>query len=318
MKKSTLGGQGSPHRKISKMKKLSLTTPEFIDLEHSFTDWLRTLGYAESSVYSLPLHVREFLCYSETQGIKKIAGLEGKQVKGFFAVLHARGHQRREGQTLSHAYLNKYLQALKLLSRYVRQTGQGTFTVKRQGIQQVYTIKNILSKKEIESLYAACDNDILGLRDRAILSIFYGCGLRRNEGVSLDVKDILLDNGLLYVRKGKNYKERYLPINGHVKEDIEGYLQEGRPFFYRSEQQRAFFLSKQGKRAEGQSLALRLRRLAKIAGLETGINLHLLRHSIATHLLGNGMKVQQIADFLGHSSLESTQIYTRIKDGKVH
>jgi len=296
------------------MKKLPLITPEFIALEHAFADWLRTLGYAESSIYSLPLHVREFLYYSETENIKKIAALEGRQVQDFFALLYSRGHQRKEGQPLSHAYLNKYLQALKLLSRYVRQTGQGTFTVKRQSIKQEYIIKDILPRQAIEALYNACDHDILGLRDRAMLSIFYGCGLRRNEGVSLDVGDILLPNSLLYVRRGKNYKERYLPISGHVKEDIEEYLKEGRPFFYRSEQQKAFFMGRSGKRLDGQSLAIRLKRLAKIAGLGTDVTLHLLRHSIATHLLGNGMKVQQIADFLGHSSLESTQVYTQIDE----
>lgn len=300
------------------MKKLPLITPEFIELEQAFADWLRTLGYAESSIYSLPLHVREFLHYLETKDIREIAEMKGKQVKDFFAILHARGHQRKEGQPLSHAYLNKYLQALKLLSRYVRQTGQGTFTVKRKSIQQVHTIKKILSKEDIEALYNACDHDILGLRDRAMLSIFYGCGLRRNEGVNLDTNDILLDNDLLYVRKGKNYKERYLPINGHVKEDIEGYLKEGRPFFYHAEQQKAFFMGRSGKRLDGQSLAIRLKGLARKAGLETDVTLHLLRHSIATHLLDNGMKVQQIADFLGHSSLESTQIYTKVNHGKVH
>jgi len=100
----------------------------------------------------------------------------------------------------------------------------------------------------------------------------------------------------------------------HVKEDIEEYLKEGRPFFYRSEQQKAFFMGRSGKRLDGQSLAIRLKRLAKIAGLGTDVTLHLLRHSIATHLLGNGMKVQQIADFLGHSSLESTQVYTQIDE----
>jgi len=296
------------------MKRLPLVTPEFMELELAFADWLRTLGYAESSIYSLPLHIREFLHYSESQNIKEMAALEGKQVKDFFTELYARGHQRKEGQPLSHAYLNKYLQALKLLSRYVRQTGQGTFTVKRKSIQQSYSIKQVLSREDIDALYAACGHDILGLRDRTMLSIFYGCGLRRNEGVNLDLGDILLDNDLLYVRKGKNYRERYLPINGHVKADILLYLKESRPFFIHADQQKAFFMGKQGKRVDGQTHAIRLRRLAKIAGLDNNITLHLLRHSIATHLLDNGMKIQQIADFLGHSSLESTQIYTRINN----
>ncbi|WP_020533373.1 tyrosine-type recombinase/integrase [Flexithrix dorotheae] len=292
------------------MKTYPLHSSEFKQLQKAFASWLDILGYAESSIYTLPRHVWEFFYYLENkEGITRIDQITGSEVKGFFAWLYQRGHARHPGQPLSDAYLNKYLQALKLLSRYVRQTGQGVFSFRKGFIRPPQELKNICTQAEITTLYDSCDPDMLGLRDRAMLSVFYACGLRRNEGISLDVRDVLLSNKLLYVRKGKNYKERYVPIGDKVVQDFKRYLTESRPGFYQSHQQKAFFLSKKGQRINGQSLSIRLKRLVEKAGLSKEITLHTLRHSIATHLLENGMKIQQIAHFLGHSSLESTQIY---------
>src|SRR5690606_16527048 len=89
-------------------------------------------------------------------------------------------------------------------------------------------IPEILTRSEIKQLYDLTDHSPLGLRDRAMLAVYYGCGLRRTEGESLDTTDFLKEKGLLYVRKGKNYKERYVPLTEEVKQDIQAYLLYGR------------------------------------------------------------------------------------------
>lgn len=146
-----------------------------------------------------------------------------------------------------------------------------------------------------------------------MLSVFYGCGLRKNEGLHLDVSDVLFKQGLLYVRKGKNRKERYVPMGAKVQADLISYLEKARPLFMPELTEMGLFLNYTGHSLSGVSHAARLHKLVVKAEIEVKCSLHTLRHSIATHLLRNGMPLRQVSEFLGHASLESTQIYTHIE-----
>ena len=268
-----------------------------------FKDWLSILGYHPTSVYNLPRHLKCFFLFLAAENPSP------NNCQKFLDFLKQRGNLKT-GKPLSNNYLNKYLQALKLYSKFLRKQGKPTFRV---GISTIKSVKKevaILSIEEVKLLYKVASNDLLGLRDKAMLSIFYGCGLRRNEGVNLNVKDVLLEAKLLHVRKGKNHKERVVPISNQSVKIIKEYLELGRPFFKQNPTETAFFISKKGKRAEGQSLGVRLKLLQNQAQIKEKISLHGLRHSIATHLLKEGMNLQKVSKFLGHSSLESTQIYT--------
>ncbi|GHN02368.1 hypothetical protein WSM22_38570 [Cytophagales bacterium WSM2-2] len=164
-----------------------------------------------------------------------------------------------------------------------------------------------LSEAQVEAIQA---------RDRAMLAVFYGCGLRRNEAVNVNVGDINFDRELLHVRKGKNYKERFVPISKASLKYLQDYVYDHRPELSRGTKTEALFMSLQAKRLNGQTMWLRLKHLQSQTEnadlIEKEIGLHTLRHSIATHLLQAGMKIESIAMFLGHSSLESTQIYTHL------
>ena len=151
------------------------------------------------------------------------------------------------------------------------------------------------------------------LRDKAMLTVFYSCGLRRNEVYHLDISDIIFEKAILHVRKGKNYKQRVVPITKQSLLHLQNYLYDARPYFS-NEKNEAFFVTQSGKRLGGTMMLVRLKQLigftANAELMQKDIHLHTLRHSIATHLLQNGMKLERIKEFLGHSSLESTQIYT--------
>jgi site-specific recombinase XerD len=150
-----------------------------------------------------------------------------------------------------------------------------------------------------------------------MLALYYGCGLRKNEGVNVNISDILLEKDLVLVRKGKGYKERYVPLGGQNSTDIESYLAYGRPYLVSGRKEEALLLGITGKRFGGNGAYERLQKLKLAAGIKKAIGLHTLRHSIASHLLHSGMKLEHIQRFLGHSSLESTQIYTHLKDGQL-
>lgn len=268
------------------------------------------MGYAESTVYASTNYVRDFFFY-----LKKDKAITPEIIQKYYHYLQSRSNKRQTGG-LSQNYIASNINALKRFSKYLQETGKPFFEVPIKTTPDTETLKTILSKTEIKTLYQACGNDMLGIRDRAILSIYYGCGLRRSEGQSLNVKDVLLKEKLIYVQKGKGYKERYVPISEAVKEDLENYIYVAREYLqsFKPEKDPALFLSRSSKRMHGNSIITRIQKLAETANLPKEIGIHTLRHSIATHLLQSGMELENVSRFLGHQSLESTQIYTHISN----
>src|SRR3972149_2372533 len=293
------------------MQKLAIQTPEFIRMETAFQKWLRTLNSEPTTINYNPVRVREFFNWIEKEGIKAITEITKPVVLKYFDYLKERKNQTKGGK-LSKNSLRTHQQSLRRFTRYLRETGQDSFEVDIQLQGSARNIKTIFTKEEIKALQMACDSDVLGMRDKAMISIYYGCGLRRNEGLNLDVNDILFNKNLVYVRKGKNYKERYVPMAEGVKEELQNYVDYARPTLMKAPVQ-ALFLTVKGNRIGSNAMAERLQMLKEKAEINKEAGLHALRHSIATHLLQSGMELDKIKRFLGHSSLESTQIYTHLK-----
>ncbi len=282
-------------------------------LQEGFERWLKTIGYADTTVYASINYVRDFFFYLKKHEITTIEELNIKSLSNYHQHLQTRSNKRQKGG-LSANYINSNINAIKRLSKYLQETGKPFFEVPIKTSPELENTKTILTQEEIQRLYKACDNTILGIRDRAMLGIYYGCGLRRSEGLGLNVSDIHLKDRLVHVGKGKHYKERYVPIPNSVCEDLENYIHVARAKIqsFKSEKQEALFLSMRAKRMHGNSIILRLQKLTQIANINKEIGLHTLRHSIATHLLQSGMDLEEVSRFLGHSGLESTQIYTHI------
>lgn len=282
-------------------------------LIESFEKWLRTIAYADSTVYGSSRYVQDFFFYLNKAEVTSIESISQSVLSSYHQYLQTRSNKRQTGG-LSQNYINSNINALKRFSKYLQETGKPYFEIKIKTPPETDNAKIILTQTEIQKLYKACSNDLLGIRDRAILAIYYGCGLRRSEGVGLNLDDVLLKEKLIHVRKGKGYKERYVPITDSIKEDLENYIYVSRQKIqsFKSHKQEAFFLSMRAKRMHGNSLILRLQKLANVAHINKEIGLHTLRHSIATHLLLSGMELEEVSQFLGHSGLESTQIYTHL------
>lgn len=313
------------------MKKLNLENASYRYLEQSFKEWLDVQGYAESTVYRLPPHVRELLHYLEHQGIQSIKELTTKQIEQYYQQLKERSNQRRGG-ALSNGHLNKHIQALRRFTEYLRKVGRLEISEPRLENEETEHKIIYLTVEEIEQLFKTTYQqpekkpntsevviEAIQSRDRAMLAVFYGCGLRRNEGVNLDIGDINFDRSLLHVRKGKNYKERFVPISKTNLKYLTEYIYDHRGELLKGRKHEAIFISYQhNRRMQGQSLGVRLKLLQYQSGdldlQEKEIGLHTLRHSIATHLLQAGMKLESISRFLGHESLESTQIYTHLAE----
>ncbi len=279
----------------------------------AFTDWLGILGYAEATQKGIPERLAECLNWLQEKEITQIHQIDQHHIEAFLSEQETRPNKRRGGG-LSASYLNKYVQALKLWNSFLAQTGTAHLELTLDYYEANPELPTVLTESEIKQLYQACTDDEFGLRDRAILGLYYGCGLRRSEGITLDVADVQFSRGLLYVRKAKGNKERYVPLAGGVAEDLRWYLVEARPKLLKNASNASLLISLRGTRPQGQSMALRLAGLVEKVGIPKEVGLHSLRHSIATHLLRAGMPLPEIQRFLGHSSLESTQIYTHLKE----
>ncbi len=150
-----------------------------------------------------------------------------------------------------------------------------------------------------------------GRRDRAMLELLYGSGLRISELVGLDVDDVDLEEGSVRVL-GKGGKEREVPVGGFGREAVGAYLTNARPSLVTNASRAALFLNARGRRLTRQGCAGILARWVRAAGIERHVTPHTLRHSFATHLLEGGADVRVVQELLGHSSVATTQIYTLV------
>ncbi len=296
-----------------KKKPEALQSAEYILLSQSFKEWLALLGYSRLSIPGLTAAVKDFLQYQELSSKPSLQQLTATDANNFIQHLQNKVGERT-GKGFSNNHINKYIQALKLLSKYIRETGKSPVGFNLQRLEDKRAKPVWLTKKEVQQLYEVITGDVLGIRDRAMLAVFYGCGLRLNEGASLEVKDIITARKLLHVRKGKHYKERLVPVAEKSFEEIKLYLDYGRPQLLQSITDAFFIGANKGVKMDKQSLYIRIKALVRKAGIKKKVGTHTLRHSIATHLLQSGMKLERIAEFLGHANLDSTQIYTHLKN----
>jgi len=305
------------------MKNLKLKNSQYEHLQKAFAEWLAVLGFCPQSVAHLPIIIREFFHFLEQQGCKQLSELKQQHYKAYFNYISSRGNQRRGGG-LSNNYINKHIQALEKLHEFLVHKGvQHLPPVILKQLKLEKGNMTVLTQEEIQAFYKVASKaantikeNALRSRDRAMLTVFYGCGLRRNEGVNLTIDDINFDRRIIHVRKGKNYRERLVPLSKTGGIYLQEWIYDYRSILTKDNQSAALFIACGGTPLHGNSLYGRIKLLQQQIDLpsiqQKEIGLHTLRHSIATHLLQNGMPLQKIQRFLGHSSLESTQIYTHL------
>ena len=295
------------------MKKQKIRNKKYQQLEAGFTNWLQTLGYSASSVYYMPLLLRGFLFHQEIKK-RNFAEWQGLHFREYLEYSKTRKKETGSG-ALSSAHLNKIVQALQLFQRYLLRTGQGDYYTTLEQLEVIRKPLEIFTKEDITELYESCQSTLIGIRQKAILGLLYGCGLRASEAWKLEVKDIWWERAVLQVRQSKTKTSRLVPLASRVVEDLKAYSLEARAAFQQDKETDNFLLTIKGGKMSHQTIYKGFQVLLRRAGLPpTG--LHTLRHSIASHLAQSGMKSEQIAQLLGHKILDSTQIYVHLTINK--
>jgi integrase/recombinase XerD len=275
------------------------------EITEKYKIYLQQLGYSKSSVNMLPACVLDFLRYTNTTEPKEI---NQEQIQSYYEYIQTRKHKRKD-EALSESFINHIIYSLKVFFNWLEQTHQ----IKYNPISNLKfkrpkpNTREPLSKEEITELFEATENS----KEIAILHLFYSCGLRRTEAENLNTSDIHFTQNLLYVREGKGAKRRVIPITEKVKKELQYYFINDRTK-QTAKDQEAIFLNTNYARMKGDQYNKILKQIVERTEINKVTTLHHLRHSIATHLLENGLSIEFVRDFLGHTHLEATQIYAKV------
>lgn len=285
----------------------------------SFRDWLDVLGFSEGMRKNYPHHLCEFLYWLEQNNIDHIDYIQKEHIKDYYKYLKQRPNRTRQG-ALSSSSLNHHQQAIRKFRDYLSKHHKKPFNmhIKREKVEDEKL--KYCTEKEVKQLFKATKNSHelprFRARQKALLVCLYSLGMRRNEVINLMLNDILWDRERVFIRKGKNYKERFIPINHYNLKMLEDYVFDARMDFRQASESDYVFVSRRSTKISGCTIENDLKMIIKATNSEglkyRNITPHMLRHSIATHFLRAGMKIEDIQQFLGHASLESTQIYTHI------
>jgi len=170
-----------------------------------------------------------------------------------------------------------------------------------------------LSPNEVKQLLNIPDiSDPLGLRDRAILELFYSTGMRRSELTKLEIHDLNCERQTLQIRQGKGHKDRVVPVGKRALKWLEKYLEETRPKLLLDPNEKALFLTSYGAAFNPDVISRMVSKFIKQSEISKPGSCHILRHSCATHMLEGGADIRFIQQLLGHEKLETTAIYTQV------
>jgi len=289
----------------------SIQTPHYVNLYKEFDTLIKAKNYAGENTYQYC--IRDFMLWLESQDILRIKKVESSDVIRYYEYLLERPNKRRTG-TLSASYVNQNLFSLRMFFDYLLETDQiKSAVVLPKYYRKEGKSRNIITQQEATLLFDSCVNS----KEKALLSLAYGCGLRRTEIQKLNVNDINLASGILVVKQGKGRKRREIPVSDSVIRYLKNYLIHERTKLLQGKTQTelAFILGANGNRMQGEYLNLMLQdiilRTENRKLIKKELTLHCLRHSIAAHLIDNGASIEFVRDFLGHSRIDTAHLYAR-------
>jgi integrase/recombinase XerD len=284
--------------------------------------WLEALlvaHYAQVTAYVRSQYLARFAIWCEERAIGTPAEVTPATLERFAKHLHQ--HRRIDGRPTTANTQQKYLTCLRRFfrwlveGRHLASDPTEHLLIPRVPLRQ---LPEPLTVAEIERALNTLDaGKPIELRDRAMWEVMYSTGLRRVELARLKLHDVDPVRGLVFVRQGKGSKDRVVPIGERAVAWVQKYVDELRGEWLRDPREEHLFLNPSGTPATPATLTARAHLLLKRAGIAKPGACHILRHSMATHMLDHGADVRYVQEMLGHKHLNSTQIYTHVSIGKL-
>lgn len=263
-----------------------------------------------NTVESYKRDVTQYISYLDGTGVTDISSTTKTTVLSYLLYLQKEG---RASSTVS-----RTLASLRSYYLFMMQNGvvKSNPTSNLEAPHVEKKIPKILSGEEVELLLEQpknCDNK--GIRDKAMLELLYATGIRVSELINLDVSDVNVPMSFVRCKGGK--KERIIPMGHQAKDALENYINNVRKYMVKDENETALFVNCSGARLSRQGFWKLIKYYQHIAGIETDITPHILRHSFAAHLLENGADLHSIQEMMGHADISSTQVYSRMMNSKI-
>lgn len=291
---------------------LDLIPLAFAEPVENFLAWLELeRGLSANTLEAYARDLVQCALFLQSQGVADWRGVDGARARQWTAHLSSKDYARTSQ--------SRKLSALRMLARHLVRENyrKDDFTELTSAPKLSRKLPEVLTPQEVTRLLEAPSMATPhGLRDRAILELFYSSGLRVSELCGLLLQSINLDEG--YVRVfGKGSKERISPIGSAAVRAVRDYLSGARAQFVKARTGSELFLSQQGRAISRKMVWVMIKDCAYKAGIKKPIKPHLLRHSFATHLLEGGADLRAIQEMLGHADISTTQIYTAVQSARL-
>ncbi len=265
-------------------------------------------GLADNTVNSYAYDLKEIVAAFRHLKVVAWENVQNEHVQVWFESLHQTG--------LKASTLARKLSCLKAMSKFLMRSGirSDDFAHLLPSSRIRRPIPEVLTISEMEQLLGAPNlAKPQGLRDKAMLELMYGCGLRISELCKLKLANVFMEESFLKVF-GKGGKERLIPLGSKAKQALWDYLQLGRSLLAKKLTSTDVFLSQNGRAISRKTFWLCIKKYAHQIGLKKSLKPHHLRHSFATHLLVKGADLRSIQEMLGHADISTTQIYTTLQN----
>ena len=277
---------------------------------------LRVRSYSPYTIENRAAHLRLFLDWARERGLHEPAEITRPVLERYQQWLYY--YRKRDGEPLS--FRSQHCRLVPLRGWFKWMTRQNHILHNPASELELPRLgrtlpRDILTPEEVERVMMHPNIDEpVGLRDRAILEVLYGCGLRRLEVVKLKLFDLQLERGLVLIRQGKGKKDRYALIGERATAWLKKYIAEARPALASEPDDLTVFLTANGDGFEDRSYLSLIVRQHITGALGEGKrgSCHLFRHTMATHMHENGADIRFIQQILGHEDIKTTQIYTRV------
>lgn len=271
---------------IKNNRKISHQTQELLN---KYTNWMEVKRYSKSTIESYTKALLVFFSFHQTKNVDQITNQDVMDFNTHYVLK----------KNLSATYQSQFINALKLFYLTIKNHKLDIDKLIRP--QQGHKLPKVISEEEVAAIINACKN----LKHKTMLSLIYSAGLRRGELLNLKKTDIDSKRMMINIINGKGMKDRNVPLSPIILEMLRDYYKAFKPNEY-------LFEGQYGGQYSARSLDNVLKTATKVAGIKKNVNLHMLRHSYATHLLEGGTNLRHIQELLGHKSPNTTQIYTHV------
>ena len=287
--------------------------PAFDDLLFSFTEHLKVKNYSPQTVLGYIGHLRYFLKHLAAIEVTDVRGVTRDLLRDYQAKITA----EKTSRALSFSFVAAKIRSVKRFFEYLEQSGHILINPAehiKEPQKESRLPKVVLTEEEVHRILGQPNlSTPVGIRDRAVIEVFYSTGIRLEEMTNLTIFDSDLQGGLLRVNKGKGSKDRVVPLGKHAVRFLKEYLTNVRPHHTIMDKQlKTLFVNQWGAPLSKQIIDIIVRTYAKRARIAKHVTPHTFRHTFATELIRNGADIVSVSKMLGHSDVRTTQVYLRV------